>query len=181
MQKLWSILLEYFVLVCFLYLMALIVLPFRITKRFIPVQTIARILALILRELEKPEYRNLLRSLKVLAVIGGGILFIGGAWTLLDNSGWLSHSRETQITAKYDWLEGESKTCVSQPVDPDTARVMKLETYDVTTAINCDNGESHQIKVIFWGRTTRPERSARYGVSWKCTKKRGEFICYSLD
>ena len=44
-----------------------------------------------------------------------------------DDLGWVSHTRDTVITAEPNWLVGESKTCYSTPVDPTTAKAISVE------------------------------------------------------
>lgn len=120
---------------------------------------------------------------------GGGclamLIFVGflvfGGYNWLDGQGYISHSRETTITAEASWLVGESKTCYSTPIEPQLATSIKVNAWDVTHSIYCDKGPEHQIKVNFWGKTERADQRAHWGVSWKCVKGSDSFTCYALD
>ena len=166
----------------FLYLLALIVLPSRSIKRIIPYKTTARIAVNIGTSIKRsPKAQESLYQFFGIVLVVGGLMVIGALWRFWDNSGYHPHTVEAFITARSDWLEGESKKCSSKPVDEEMASVMKVPLYSVTNSVICDNGDLHQIKITFWGRTTRPEPWAQDGVTWKCTKKPGEFVCYALD
>jgi len=178
----WNFLLSLLVLVAFVYLLALIVLPSRFKKRIIPYNTTAKIIVNIATGIKRsPKAQESLYSVFGFVLLIGIFVLISAGWEFWDDSGYHSHTVETFISAKSDWLEGESKVCSSKPINGDMAAAMKVPRYSVTSSVICDNGELHQIKVTFWGRTTRPELRAQDGVTWKCTKKPGEFVCYSLD
>jgi hypothetical protein len=178
----WNFLFSLLVLAAFAYLLALIVLPSRFTRRIIPYKTAAKIAVNIATRIKRsPKAQESLYSVLGFVLLIGAFVLIGAGWEYWDDSGYHPHTVETFISASSDWLEGESKQCSSKPVGSDMATAMKVPHYSVTSSVICDNGDLHQIKVTFWGRTTRPERRAQDGVTWKCTKKPGEFVCYALD
>jgi hypothetical protein len=107
---------------------------------------------------------------------GGGCLFLviilGGliywAYSGLDSNGWISHSQQTVITAKENWLVGESKTCFSAPLDVASARTLNKEVGDVFSSVDCDDGSpAHDMKITFFGRANQPDHS---GIIWRCTR-----------
>jgi hypothetical protein len=107
------------------------------------------------------------------------ILCIGlfvGFYERVDSSGWVAHREDTTITAEPGWLVGESRECVSYPLDAGKAG-RKGAGYAVDV-LHCDNGPEHQMKVTFWGRLNQPEYDV---VNWKCTRKQGGFTCYELS
>jgi hypothetical protein len=106
---------------------------------------------------------------------------VSSAYSFVDGIGWISHTRETTITAEPNWLVGESKTCLSFPLDADEAKSWNSTKGDVTHRIGCDRGGEHLINVKFWGRLDRFEERSKFGVSWKCTKNNDSFTCYALD
>jgi hypothetical protein len=113
-----------------------------------------------------------------IAVVIFGIGIAAGLYSVLDAAGYISHTRETVITADSSWLIGESRTCYSVPLEPEYAHG---NPWDVTQRVGCDKGPEHNIRVIFHGRTERPEKRARFGVSWKCVRREDSFECYALD
>jgi hypothetical protein len=70
--------------------------------------------------------------LAILIVVG---FLVFGGYNWLDGQGYISHSRETTITAEASWLVGESKTCYSTPIEPQVATSMKTNAWDVTHSI----------------------------------------------
>jgi hypothetical protein len=111
------------------------------------------------------------------------VIWAIGSWvySALDDAGYLSHTRETIITAEQSWIVGESKTCISVPLEPQEAHVLHRQRWDVTRSVGCDSGPEHEIKVTFHGRTERSEARAKFGVSWKCLRSSDSFDCYALD
>lgn len=131
-------------------------------------------------------------SLLLLIFIGYGI-YCGYRW--LDSLGWVSHREETVITARSDWLVGESKDCWSAPVNYWAAQVAKyggvtldksgsliddsMSAY-VMSSVSCDDGPQHKMKVTFWGRKMQTDYRT---VTWHCTKEQvlfsgNTFTCY---
>jgi hypothetical protein len=121
---------------------------------------------------------RLIGIVAILAVLGSMIF---GARDAADEAGWISHSRDTTITAQSDWLVGESKVCVSFPLDEEFAKLVDAEKGSVVQNINCDRGPDHKISITFWGRIVRTDRRAASGVSWRCVKKSDSFTCYALN
>jgi|SRR5882672_2523941 len=110
-------------------------------------------------------------SVKVLIL---AVLLAVPSYFGLDEKGWVPHTLETVITAQATWIGGESKDCVSYPLDAKTAERLSRETGDAMTMITCDDGPSHRIKVQFFGRVVQPEFAS---VDWRCTRKVDEFEC----
>jgi hypothetical protein len=106
---------------------------------------------------------------------------IAGGMAVGDEAGWISHNRDTTITAQSDWLVGESKVCISFPLDVDTAAYVGADKNDVTRRMNCDRGPEHQIPVTFWGQVKRSDHRAAGGINWRCVKKSDGFVCYDLN
>lgn len=105
-----------------------------------------------------------------LFLLGILVACLVAAWKGLDSVGLIAHTKDTTITARADWFEGESKECVSYPMDAQTAQAVD--------SVYCDSGPSREIKVTFWGRLSQPQ----YGlVNWKCTRDSHGFTCYDLS
>jgi hypothetical protein len=117
----------------------------------------------------------------VLVVLSFLAAMFYGCWTVVDEAGWISHNRDTTITAQSDWLVGESKVCISFPLDAEFAAYVGAEKNDVTHRMNCDKGPDHEMPLTFWGRVKRPEHRAAGGVNWRCVKKSDGFVCYDLN
>ena len=96
----------------------------------------------------------------------------------LDNYGWIPHNEDTKITAQANWFVGESKTCVSYPLDARTAQLMGKNVGYAMPQVSCDDGPEHQIRITFYGREEQPEYMA---VSWRCTREANKFTCYELS
>jgi hypothetical protein len=110
------------------------------------------------------------------------VLVIGSVSALyfvLDAAGYISHTRETLISADPSWSVGESSTCYSIPLEPEYSQ--RHPAWDVTHRVGCGIGLDRYIKVTFHGRTARPELRAKFGVSWKCVRREDSFECYALD
>jgi hypothetical protein len=112
----WNFLLSLLVLVAFAYLLALIVLPSRFTKRIIPYKTAAKIAVNIATEIKRsPKAQESLHSVFGLILLIGAFVLIGAGWEFWDDSGYHSHTVGTFISARSDWLEGESKVVRLSP------------------------------------------------------------------
>ncbi len=114
----------------------------------------------------------------IIAVLGG----IGyGIYSWADSQNYVPHSVETTITAKPNWLVGESKECQSE-VDNYAALAKKYggvssdDSADGYTmaAVSCDDGENHRIKITFYGKKYQPEH--RF-IKWSCTRETDSFTC----
>jgi hypothetical protein len=107
-------------------------------------------------------------ALGVLAAICYGI------YTGIDSVGWMSHREDSVITAQANWFVGESKDCMSYPLDDKTAQAMGKTRGYAISKINCDGGPEHNVKVTFFGRTEQPEYS---WINWRCTRNEDSFTC----
>jgi len=101
-----------------------------------------------------------------------GILY--GAYTGLDSLGWVPHHENSVVTAQANWFVGESKDCLSYPLDAQTARTMNKAHGYAISQINCDGGPEHSVNVTFYGRIEQPEYSR---IDWSCTRQEDSFTC----
>jgi hypothetical protein len=86
----------------------------------------------------------------------------------LDHAGLDDHMVQSTIEFAGDWMQGETRSCISFPLTTEAASVLKKEPGSVTSAITCDSGKAHDVKIEFWGRTVQPRKTD--GSSWKCTR-----------
>ena len=126
--------------------------------------------------------RSIAIFMAIFIVVVAAVFLIGNS----DEYGWIPHSRQSTITARQDWIIGESKTCTSFALDPSVAKLSKGTPYDVTGVIQCDDGPTHEIKITFWGKTERPDKKSTDGIlqwncTWKCTRKSDSFTCLALN
>lgn len=77
------------------------------------------------------------------------------------------------ISARSDWLVGESKECWSATVNSDGAALLKKEVGYAMFSVSCDDGPEHKMTVTFYGRKVQTEYGA---VGWRCTRKEGSFM-----
>jgi hypothetical protein len=96
------------------------------------------------------------------------------AYTGIDSIGWMGHREDSVITAQANWFVGESKDCMSYPLDDKTAQSIKKPTGYAISQISCDGGPEHNVKITFFGRTEQPEYA---WVSWRCTRNEDSFTC----
>jgi hypothetical protein len=101
----------------------------------------------------------------------GYVIYGGYEW--LDSNGWISHREETAITARNDWLAGESKECWSAPLSNDGAALLKKEVGYAISDVSCDDGPVHNMKVTFYGRKVQPEYKV---ATWRCTRNEVSFL-----
>jgi hypothetical protein len=104
-----------------------------------------------------------------LFVIGLAIYF-GYQW--LDSIGWISHQEDTIITARSDWLVGESKECWSSPVVGDVATHLRQAEGYAMSYVACDDGPEHKMSVKFYGRKLQGVRI----VTWRCMREETSFL-----
>jgi hypothetical protein len=95
----------------------------------------------------------------------------------LDSIGWLSHRESTFITARGDWLVGEAKDCWSAPLTVEGASVEHQEQGYALSAVNCDDGPQHEMKVTFYGRKVQGLYKV---VRWRCEKEQTSFLNANL-
>jgi hypothetical protein len=108
----------------------------------------------------------------LLCIIGFAIY---GGYEWLDSIGWLQHREITTISARSDWLVGESKECWSAPLNSDAGALLKKEIGYAISDVNCDDGPEHNMKVTFYGRKVQTEYKV---VNWRCTRNEISFTCY---
>jgi len=107
-------------------------------------------------------------SLTVLLAIGFLLYSYYAPDSWLDQSGWVSHTEDGVITAQSSWLAGESKECASVPlIDPKSEGFPDKDFGYALSAIHCDDGPEHHIKIQFFGRQDQPEHR---GIVWNCKK-----------
>ena len=106
----------------------------------------------------------------ILVIIGAAI-FAG--YEGLDSVGWISHREETVISARSDWLVGESKECWSATLNSDGAALLGKEIGYAMSSISCDDGPEHKMKVNFFGRKVQTEYKS---VVWRCTRNEVSFL-----
>lgn len=106
-------------------------------------------------------------------VLGFIVSLIVGGYDGLDSVGWISHQEETVISARSDWLVGESKECWSATLNSDGAALTGKEVGYAMSAVSCDDGPEHNMTVTFYGRKVQPEYKT---VSWRCTRNEVSFL-----
>jgi hypothetical protein len=102
------------------------------------------------------------------------ILLCFGGYEWLDSIGWIPHQEDTVISARSDWLVGESKECWSAPLDSDIAALSGKEVGYAMSSVSCDDGPEHKMKVTFYGLQVQTEYKV---VSWRCTRNEDSFTC----
>jgi len=120
------------------------------------------------------SFRESARGLAYLFVLGVVAYPAYAIYAAIDSSGWIPHREDGVITAQANWFVGESKDCMSYPLDIGAARTLHKMKGDAITKISCDDGPDHNVKITFWGRTEQPEYS---WVRWQCTRNEGSFTC----
>jgi hypothetical protein len=110
--------------------------------------------------------------LTILCIVGYAIY---GGYGWLDSIGWISHQEETVITARSDWLVGESKECWSATLGSDGAALAGKKVGYAMPAVSCDDGPEHKMTITFYGRVEQPDHNL---VKWRCTKGMISFTCY---
>jgi len=115
----------------------------------------------------------------VLLCLVGYAIYGGYGW--LDSIGWIAHQEDTTITARSDWLVGESKECASPVLNKDGAALLGKEAGYALYSVSCDDGPEHKMKVTFYGRKVQPEYES---ISWRCEREQpwfgdgNSFTCY---
>lgn len=106
----------------------------------------------------------------ILMIVGTAI-FAG--YEGLDSIGWISHREETVITARSDWLVGESKECWSTPLNSEGAALLKMDLGYTMSSVSCDDGQEHKMSVTFYGRKAQTQYKV---VTWRCTRSEVSFL-----
>ena len=109
----------------------------------------------------------------ILLIFAGYALYGGDEW--LDSIGWISHQENTSISARSDWLVGESKECRSATLDGDGAALTGKKVGYAMSAVSCDDGPEHKMEVTFYGRIEQLDHKL---VKWRCTKGYLGFTCW---
>jgi hypothetical protein len=109
------------------------------------------------------------------ALVGGlfiiCLLIIFYQWA---DSNWIPHHADTMISAEESWFVGESKECVSSPLDTKTAAAVGKDAGYAVDSLTCDSGPYRNVKVTIYGRVNQPENDS---VNWKCTREQDGFTC----
>ena len=103
---------------------------------------------------------------------------VSGGYGALDDSGWILHRVETTISARNDWLTGESKDCFSYPLRYREARPLGKDSGYALADVFCDDGPDYKMTLTFYGREAQPEYQI---IGWRCTKKDESFVCYQTQ
>ena len=106
----------------------------------------------------------------IIVLVGVGV----GGYTGLDSAGWIPHSEDTVITAQANWFVGESKNCMSAPLNAQAARTLNKAAGYAISQVSCDDGPEHNVKITFYGRVEQPEYE---WVQWRCTRNEDSFTC----
>ncbi|MFZ1085044.1 MAG: hypothetical protein WAN35_08770 [Terracidiphilus sp.] len=106
----------------------------------------------------------------ILLCIVGFAIYGGYGW--LDSIGWISHREETVITARSDWLVGESKVCWSAMLNSEGAALLGKEVGYAMSSVSCDDGPEHKMKVTFYGKKLQGYIVA----NWRCTRNEVDFL-----
>jgi hypothetical protein len=106
-------------------------------------------------------------------LILGYAIYLGYGW--FDSVGLIPHREETVISARSDWLVGESKECVSMTPSQTDVVLSNKEIGSAMSSVSCDGGAEHNMVVRFYGRRMQPEHGS---VIWRCTKEEASFTCY---
>lgn len=101
-------------------------------------------------------------------------LVVWGLRHVFDSTGYVSHDVHSTITAQSDWMVGESKDCMSFPLDADTARAQGKQAGYAFSYVNCDNGPEHNITITFWGAEYQPGKTE---AEWNCKRTSDSFVC----
>jgi hypothetical protein len=92
----------------------------------------------------------------------------------IDSTGYISHKVESTITADPSWINGESRTCISHPLDAQNAGELDKPAGYALSGLDCGGGDWHRITITFWGSTVQIGKSAAY---WNCTRTSDSFTC----
>ncbi len=115
----------------------------------------------------------------VIVAVAGWLLYLAfadnpHAPAEIDSSGYISHKVESTITAQSGWMVGESKDCISIPLDAQIASAVGKEPGYAFLYVKCDDGPGRKISVTFWGKENQPENKVAY---WKCNRTTDSFTC----
>jgi len=112
----------------------------------------------------------LLRWIVSWCVIG---TIVYGIYAFADYEGYIQHTVETTITARSDWLVGESKVCYSGTLNSVGAALLGKEVGYAMSSVSCDDGPDHKMKVTFYGRKVQTDHAF---ANWRCTRNEVSFL-----
>jgi len=121
----------------------------------------------------KQEFKGVFGCFGFLLLVG---MCLVAAWNWTDSEGWIPHQKDTTITARADWFDGEIKDCISYV--PQAGTVGSKDGGSAVAELYCDSGPEREVSVTFWGRLSQPEYDV---VNWKCKRDSGGFTCYELS
>jgi hypothetical protein len=96
----------------------------------------------------------------------------------IDATGYISHKVESTITADSNWMVGESRTCISKPLDSTSARVLQKPVDYALWGLNCGGGDFRKITIKFWGSAVQSGKKAAY---WNCVRTSDSFTCKQTE
>jgi hypothetical protein len=92
----------------------------------------------------------------------------------LDATGYISHKVESTITADPSWIIGETRTCITNPLDSLNAGALQKPVGYALWGLQCGPGDWHKITITFWGSAVQAGKKAAY---WDCKRTADSFIC----
>jgi hypothetical protein len=92
----------------------------------------------------------------------------------IDSTGYVSHKVESTITADPNWIIGESRTCISNPLDSLNAKELNKPFAYALWGLQCGDGDWHRITITFWGSAVQVGKKAAY---WNCVRTSDSFTC----
>ena len=96
----------------------------------------------------------------------------------LDSTGYISHRVESTITADPTWINGESRTCISHPLDAQNAAYLGKRAGYALWGLDCGGNDWHRISITFWGSAVQSGIKAAY---WNCTRTSDSFTCKQTE
>ncbi len=126
----------------------------------------------------REESIRALKEFVCLILVGAAIALLANLYHWVDSTGWIPHHEDTTISAESSWMVGESKECVSYPLNAKTAAAIGKDAGYAAARIVCDSGPSRDVRVKFHGRVKQPEYDV---VTWRCKREQDGFTCYELS
>jgi hypothetical protein len=96
------------------------------------------------------------------------------AWLAADSFGWIPHRVDSAITAEENWFVGETKECISDSLDEQTAKAWNKPVGSVVEHVNCDDGPEHHVRITFWGQKEQKDIA---WARWSCRRESSSFTC----
>lgn len=119
---------------------------------------------------------KVLRVLFTLAFVGF-MAFGGYAW--VDELGWISHTKDTDILLDQNWIIGEYRQCLAAP--DDSGAILHL----ICTNEFGSKPTYHTLPVHFWGRIKRRDIRVKIRSSgswdWRCQRKNESVACWAIN